>query len=596
MTTLWQDLRFAVRMLRKSPGFTAIALITLAIGIGANTIMFSVSDMILLAHARGVKDPEQLAYCAIRGVDDSSFRYSEYLALRDSGLAFRDAMAQITLHDRGTLVRGDSAWRVWMTYVSANFFSVLGATPIQGREFLPEEERPGSAPVAVLSYRCWQRLGGDPKLVGEFVSINGTACQVVGVAPEGFNGVSLSGSDLWLPLGSLRTVHDHYRSRLEKEPSFYVIGRLKPDVTMPVAQAQLQALVPRFKEESPAEWADRSSIYLRPPGREMISGSYELDRGLVVISLVLLTPAAIILVIACLNLANMLIVQGASRHREMAVRMALGGGRWRIIRQLLVESGLLGVLGGVLGVLVAFCGLRILNACIAAVPDEATALRLALNVRILAATLGLCLVAALLFGLRPALLLSKRDIAGEMKASGGSVLGSVRRKRGSLSVTGQIALAVALVLCATLLTRRSERRGRTRVSPCRTSWSFRSTRNRWIQPGPEPPGVRGLDGSSGGLAGGQGTGESDPIVLRGRLGGIRWRVPAGGQREQVEQDSGTRGLLPRHRPRLLCGHGDPAAAGAALRSAGLRPGRREGRDHRREPGASSARTATPSAV
>ena len=460
MTTLWQDVRFAGRMLRKSPGFTAIALITLAIGIGANTIMFSVSDMILLAHAGGVKDPEQLAYCAIRGVDDSSFRYSEYLALRDSGLAFRDAMAQITLHDRGTLVRGDSAWRLWMTYVSANFFSVLGATPIQGREFLPEEERPGSAPVAVLSYRGWQRLGGDPKLVGEFVSINGTACQVVGVAPEGFNGVSLSGYDLWLPLGSLRTVHDHYRSRLEKEPSFYVIGRLKPDVTMPVAQAQLQALVPRFKEESPAEWADRSSVYLRPPGREMISGSYELDRGLVVISLVLLTPAAIILVIACLNLANMLIVQGASRHREMAVRMALGGGRWRVIRQLLVESGLLGVLGGVLGVLVAFCGLRILNACIAAVPDEATALRLALNVRVLAATLGLCLVAALLFGLRPALLLSKRDIAGEMKASGGSALGSVRRKRGSLSVTGQIALAVALVLCATLLTRSALQKAR----------------------------------------------------------------------------------------------------------------------------------------
>jgi predicted permease len=460
MGTLWQDVRFAVRMLRKSPGFTAIALITLAIGIGANTIMFSIADGLLLLRPRKVKAPEQLAFCAIPGAIDSSFRYSEYLTLRDSGLAFRDVMAQVTLHDRGTVVRGGSAWHVWTTYVSANFFAFLGAAPIQGREFLPAEERYSGVPVAVLSYRCWQRLGGDPEIIGEFVSVNGTTCQVVGVAPEGFNGVALEGYDLWLPLGSLRTVHKLYRSRPEREPSFYVIGRLKPDVTMPVAQAQLQALVPRFKQESPTEWADRSSIYLRPPGREQISGSYEPDRGLAIISLVLMTPAAIILVIACLNLANMLIVQGASRHREIAVRMALGGGRWRIIRQLLIESTLLAVLGGVLGVLLAFWGLRILNAYIAAVPDEATVIRFGLNTRILAAMLGLCLIATLLFGLRPALLLSKRDIAGEMKASGGSVLGSLRRRRGGLSVAGQIALAVALVLSATLLTRSALQKAR----------------------------------------------------------------------------------------------------------------------------------------
>src|SRR4030042_690000 len=117
MTTLWQDVRFAGRMLKKSPGFTAIALVTLAIGIGANTIMFSISDLLLLLRARKVKNPEQLAYCAIQGADDSSFHYPEYLALRDSGLAFRDVMAQVAMHDRGTVVRGGSAWRVWMTWV-----------------------------------------------------------------------------------------------------------------------------------------------------------------------------------------------------------------------------------------------------------------------------------------------------------------------------------------------------------------------------------------------------------------------------------------------------------------------------------------------
>lgn len=461
MGTLWRDIRYGLRMLAKSPGFTAIALITLAVGIGANTIMFGFSDTILFAHAGGVKDPEQLAYCAIQGVEDSSFRYSEYLAFRDSGLAFRDVMAQITFRDRGTVVYGGAAWRLWTTYVSSNFFSFLGAAPVLGRGFLPEEERQGSAPVAVLSYRCWQRLGGDAKLVGEFVSIHGTACQVIGVAPEGFNGVTLDGYDLWLPLGSLRTVHGLYRSRADREPSCHIVGRLRPGVTMPVAQAQLQALVPRFRQERPEDWPERSAIRLRPPGREQIDsdpGQERRSHGM--ICLVLMMPAATILLIACLNLANMLIVQGTSRHREIAVRMALGGGRWRIIRQLLIESGLLAVFGAALGVLAAFCGLRVVQAYIAAVQDEATVFRFGLNVRVLAATSGLCVMATLLFGLRPALLLSKRDIAGEMKASGGSVLGSLRRRRGGLSVAGQIAMAVALVLCATLLTRSALQRAR----------------------------------------------------------------------------------------------------------------------------------------
>jgi predicted permease len=370
MSTLWQDVRFAVRMLRKSPGFTAIALITLAIGIGANTIMFSMSDLLLLLHPRKVKNPEQLAYCAIQDAESSWFRYSEYLTLRDSRLAFSDVMAQITFHDRGTLVRGGSAWHVWTTYVSANYFSVLGAAPVPGRGFLPEEERHGSAPVVVLSYRCWQRLGSNPKLICEFVSVNGTDCQVVGVAPEGFTGVTLDGYDLWLPLGSLRTVHKFFRSRPDGEPSFYVVGRLKPEVTMPVAQAQLRALVPRFKQEYPERWSGHPSINLRPPGQGQIPGDFEQDRWIhVIFSLVLMTASAIILVIACLNLANMLIVQGASRHREIAVRMALGGGRWRIIRQLLIESLLLAVLGGLFGVLLAFCGTRILDVWLAAVPD-----------------------------------------------------------------------------------------------------------------------------------------------------------------------------------------------------------------------------------
>ncbi len=449
MGTLWQDIRYGSRMLRKNRGFTAIALVTLAIGIGANTIMFSISDLLLLRSAN-VKDPEQLASCGIQSDQWTAFGYSEYHAFRDSGLAFSDCLAQ-GMDSAATLARGDSARHVPMRYVSANFFSVLGIAPILGRGFLPAEGRQGGPLAAVLGYRCWQQLGGDPNLVGEFVRVNGNHCQVVGVAPEGFFGVELVGPELWLPLGSYRAVSGGDRDY----PGYLdVVGRLKPGVTMPVAQAQLKTLISRFHQENPKRWSERASFTLCAPGRFMIEGdSGEIRLIMTVFSLVLMAASAIILVIACLNLANMLIVQGTSRHREIAVRMALGGGRWRIIRQLLVESLLLALLGGVLGVLLAFCGTRILNAWIATAKDGLRDLQPGLNVRVLVATLGFCLIATLLFGLRPALWLSKRDIAGEIKAAGRRALGGFRRRRGAFLVAGQVALAVALVLSASLLTR-----------------------------------------------------------------------------------------------------------------------------------------------
>ncbi|MBN1505528.1 MAG: ABC transporter permease [Sedimentisphaerales bacterium] len=461
MTTLWQDLRYAVRMLRKTPGFTAIALVTLAIGIGSNTIMFSLSDLLLFLQPRKVKSPEQVAFCGIQNTQFPWFRYPAYLALRDSRVAFSDLMAQGVIEESATLVHGESARHVRTTFVSANYFSFLGATPVRGRAFLPEDEQSGSAPVAVLSHRCWKRLGSDPRLVGAFATLNGARCQVVGVAPEDFTGATLLGPDLWLSLGSYRTVSMFARRAKRPEsmayPPLHVVGRLNTDVTMPVAQAQLQALVPRFKLQYPEDWEGRSSFDLHPPGRTEITGDHEMTRLVVtVFSLVLMAASAIILMIACLNLANMLIVQGASRHREIAVRLALGGGRLRIVRQLFIESGLLALLGGVCGVLLAFCGTRILNLWIAAIPDSGGPLgdlQTGLNLHVLGATLGVCLIATLLFGLRPALWLSKRDIASEMKGAAGRVLGSFGRRRDGLSVAGQIALAVALVLSASLLTR-----------------------------------------------------------------------------------------------------------------------------------------------
>jgi predicted permease len=454
MRTIWQDIRYGIRMLAKRPGFTAIALITLAIGIGANTIMFSIADLLLLAYPGKVKAPEQLVYCGFQDPEALGFRYSEYLTIRDSGLAFSELLAQ-SIPPGGTLVHGGSVQQVEAFYVSANYFSVLGVTPIRGRGFMPEEEQ-GGARVVVLSYLCWQRLGSDPELVGQFVIVDGVRCEVVGIMPKGFTGVTFYGPDLWLPLGSYRSVSKQARQWPKFRQWFDLVGRLKPDLTLPVAQAQLQSLFSDFKPEG-LEQDSRSPFFkLRKPSRFLLYLEYDeydyLRKPL--FNVILLATSTIILVIACLNLANMLIVQGAARQHEITVRLALGGGRWRIIRQLFTESLLLALLGGMLGVLLAFGSMKILNTWMTTTPDfYARGLRVGLNSRVLAATLGLCLTAKLLFGLRPALWLSKRDLAGEMKACAGSVLGSLRRKRDALAVMGQIALAVSLVLSAVLLTR-----------------------------------------------------------------------------------------------------------------------------------------------
>ena len=219
MTTTINDLKYGLRILVKKPGFTAIALVTLAVGIGANTIMFSISDLLLLAHPGKVKAPEQLVHCGFQDPEAIGFRYSEYLTVCDSGLAFSEILAQAG-DVWGTLVYEGSVQQVKGFYVSANYFSVLGVTPIRGRGFMPEEEQ-GGARVAVLSWLCWKRLSCDPKIVGQSVNIDGTRCEVVGIMPKGFTGVTFNAPDLWLPLGSYRSVSKMARQWPEVKPVSY---------------------------------------------------------------------------------------------------------------------------------------------------------------------------------------------------------------------------------------------------------------------------------------------------------------------------------------------------------------------------------------
>ncbi len=459
MRTLWHDVRYGIRILRKTRGFTTIALITLAMGIGANTIMFSITDMLLL-RPLGVKEPEQLVCC---GISDFRIRYSTYLAIRSSNHAFTDIMA----HDEGvsrlTLTHHDRTMWVSVMFVSGNYFSFLGVVPAQGRGFLPNEERQDVSPAVVLSYRAWQRHGADPAIVGQSMRINGVPCQVVGVTPEGFTGTSLGGPDLWLPMGSYLSTM--VLSRGEPKPpekwsdlSSYprpliLVGRLKPGVSLSSAQASLQAMVPSFKEKYPRHWTPDSLPYLYPVPKVSVLFEDKERPIMIGVSLFLMGISTIILIIACFNLANMLIIRGTGRCHEIAVRLALGGARLRIVRQLLIESLLLALLGGVLGLILGFGGTRILNTWIAASQrPEWRYLQTSLNARVVIMTLCVSLITTLLFGLRPALGLSRRDIVGELKESGSAMLRPIRRRRGGLSVFCQIASAVVLVTIAVTFT------------------------------------------------------------------------------------------------------------------------------------------------
>jgi len=464
MTTLGQDIRYGIRMLRKTPGFTAIALVTLAIGIGANTIMFSVTDMLLFRSVQ-VEKPEELVCCKLRNFGLGMMPYSGYRTLSENDPVFRDVMAQDDGLGSVTLAHETTARQVCSMFVSANYFSFLGVAPVFGRGFRPDEEGRDAVPVTVLSHRTWQRLGADPEMVGQTVRVNGVPCEVVGVAAQGFTGATRLSPDLWLPLGGYHRIIEmprgHTRPRRGADewwgyPSVIPVGRLKPGLGMAAAQAQLQTFAPQFKERYPRFWKADSAFYLHRPPQFAIVNDQNERSGLTGISGVLMGVSAAVLLIACLNLATMMIAHGAKRHREIAVRLALGGSRLRIVRQLLVEVGLLALLGGILGLVLAFGGTRVLNGwlMIPNMPlDLATAMSVGLSGRAIAVTLGFCLLATLLAGLRPALGLSRRDVVSDLKESTGVALRPWRRKRGRVSLLGQIALAVVLVMGAMLFTR-----------------------------------------------------------------------------------------------------------------------------------------------
>ena len=412
---LLQDLKYGIRMLVKSPGFSLIAILSLALGIGANTAIFSLVNAVLL-RPLPVTDAQSLVSVSTtdqRNPGNLPLSHLNYKDLRAQNAAFSD-MAAFTFAQVNYSTAGESE-QIPAQVVSANYFSVLGAQPALGRGFLPEEDEKAT-PVAVISQGFWERsLGRDPNIVGKTITLNRTPFTIVGVAPKNFSGTLLGGGpSVWLPM-SMHLVaqpgFDWYDTR--RGLFLFAFGRLKPGTTVEQARSNLRAVFANLEQAFPVDNKGRSATAvallearLNPNGRG--------PNLIVQLSSMLMVVVGIVLLIACINIANLLLARASKRRREVAIRLALGAKRSRLITQLLTESLLLSILGGAAGLVLAYWTL---NAIVAArlplpFPVDDT---LALDPRVLAFTAALAVLTGILFGLAPAIQASKPDVVPVLK-------------------------------------------------------------------------------------------------------------------------------------------------------------------------------------
>jgi putative ABC transport system permease protein len=443
MTGLTQDIRFAFRQLRKSHGFTAVAVLTLALGIGANTAIFSVVDAVLL-RPLPFHDPKQLVNiyedAGRSGGGRLDFAPANYVDVKKQTDAFED-VAAVDENGFNLTAPGTEPQQLTGEMVTWNLFSLLGVRPLRGRVFLPEEDRPGFEHEVLLSHRLWrERFGENPGVLGTDVFLNGAKYSVVGIMPPDFSFPDKD-ADVWIPRAFTAR---HLASR--DENYLFVYGRLRPGVSVKQANAELLGLCNRLKQQT------NVMRFVDAFVAEPLQLTYtRASRS----GLILLTAAvAFILLIGCANLANLLLARMNTRRREIALREALGASRQRVIRGLLSESLLLAFAGGTLGILLAYSLFRVLGNLIPA--DLSRTVTLSLNWTILAGTLLLSLASVLLFGLAPALRASGRDTGNALKDGGRGSTGA-RGKLANWLIVGEVALSIVLLAASGLLLKTFER-------------------------------------------------------------------------------------------------------------------------------------------
>lgn len=472
MSTLWRDLRYSIRLLLKTPGFSLTAVLVLALGIGVNAAVFSLVNAMLFKPAAGADRPGELVgiYSQDRTRPDSyrAFSYPELQDLRRRATVFSDVTGFNAAFVG--IGEGEATRRTMVAVVPANYFSTLGAELMAGRNFTPDEERPGSgATVAIVSHAFWKARGSDPALLGQTIRINARPFTVIGVAPPGFTGTSiLVGMEAWLPLGAnelVETLSDPAAPRSladRRRQSLMLAGRLRPGVTQEAAAPALRALSAALEREYPAE-SRNQLITTHTLSRASVSTEPQDDSDVYAPFSILMGMAVIVLVIASLNLANMMLARGTVRRKEIAMRLALGGGRGRVIRQLLTEGAVLSSAGGVAGLVLGYWGATLLVRSLVPLSPVPIAIDPSPDVRVALATLGFCALTTLVFALGPAWKLSRTDVIAQIKEQEGEpVAGGWRRRFGArnLLVATQLALSLGLLTAAGLFTRGAFEAGR----------------------------------------------------------------------------------------------------------------------------------------
>jgi len=461
MKTFAQDLRHGLRILANKPGFTAAAVGVLALGIGANSAIFSLVNAFLLKPLL-IRNPGQIVGVYSRDTrNPGSFRafsYPNYAELRDNNPVFSSLLA----HNMAMvgLSEHDITRRVFADMVSSNYFDTMGVPVWQGRAFTAAEERPGAGiAAAIMSYSLWRRSGSDPGQLGKTLRVNGRIFTVVGIAPEGFSGTTaMISPELYLPLGMYESTVNDFEGTARPLAArdnhcLILVGRLRDGLARQAADAQLAGVGSRLAEAYPAENRDQTLI-ARPLARLSVTTNPSSDTQLAVLAAVLLSMSAIVLLIASLNVANMMLARGSARRKEIAIRLALGGGRKSILQQLFTEGLALAILGGAGGLLLSWWSTGLLVRSLALLAPIDLIYSAAPDARVLAVTLGFCTLSTVLFALVPAWNLSRPNVLSDLKDGGQGVVEKSKPRRvfsrRNVLVMGQISLSLALLTAAGL--------------------------------------------------------------------------------------------------------------------------------------------------